>query len=1014
MLTFAGVLLTFCTACADRDPAGPSLHLPVGARVQTTIVCTVDVDARNTTCVSGDGRSDAARRNVYSTPIVVDLETRNQTYSATDSIYSAEMRIVNRLDEPLGTTDGSNVTGIRAFFAGGPVVTAYRTAGDATPPSGVISRSSPGTLGIVRVENADGSADFTAPDQPYFQYDEVVGSDGRSQYKTWRWIVPANVLRFSYTIKLVGIVPSEGMPAIPPNPDALPDSVQYLVRSPIDSTRIWRRAFSVEFADTVSGATVANLIAKYGAIVLDGNVRNEIEYELRFPDPGPTYNQWLAFMHRLDAEPGVRLVIPRFADPPRPVQFSRYPDDAPGFRRADWASTATSPSTWAWRAIRAPEAWGCETGVYDTTALPKVGVLDFEFDPLHPDLLRSNPAYVHPYPITSTIQDTAFDRTRWHGTAVAGVVSAQGDNRLFTAGVMWRTRLFLYGIGSPTGPTAPSGIVPRTAMMEVMTSAAKQGVRIMSVSIDWTLPRDSTGLRAQASFEQALRRFVIRANALIVYAAGNSGTTIVPAQSPPSFQSAILNLRSRYPDRVVIVGGTSPGNQWWTHSSWHPGVTDIAAPADNVALLGMADPGSAFFGQVLQGSGTSFAQPLVAGVAAQLWTLDPSLSAAQVKSYLVRGAREPRPNPLTGVLETPLPVQGAPGTIYQLDAYSSLSLLSKERDGTPICGFPVTQGSGAIYLQRRAGATTTLSAPRIGYTDVSVAQGGRMIAYGVTGDTVRVIDQRGTLLNTVPGAVKRIFLERDTVDLTRLESGNTHATLVTLRGHDGTVQGPLNLFTRTDPSALAVRDYADGWSFSPTGDWAVVQAVYSQGCTVTRRANLVSLRGVARQREVFHQDMDGCSYGDCLNCSDLMEWSSAWDYDAGRAAVLVPRYDYTSGPYVVRTDMILTDTATQSTTYTREGWSVQIPRYTPDNLFWGAWESNDAQTGTTCNYVVRRRNVLSSILSTDGGLQSSCQQGGPPPVPYLNRIGGSAPRLVRQGTIGDRVGVRHWFRDGRH
>ena len=66
--------------------------------------------------------------------------------------------------------------------------------------------------------------------------------------------------------------------------------------------------------------------------------------------------------------------------------------------------------------------------------------------------------------------------------------------------------------------------------------------------------------------------------------------------------------------------------------------------------------------------------------------MDPTLTNAELKDYIVRGASMPREDPETGDL-LPAPNPGAPdANVRQLDAYGSLKLLSYERPGTPICG----------------------------------------------------------------------------------------------------------------------------------------------------------------------------------------------------------------------------------------------------------------------------------------------------------------------------------------
>src|SRR5690606_1014129 len=167
-----------------------------------------------------------------------------------------------------------------------------------------------------------------------------------------------------------------------------------------------------------------------------------------------------------------------------------------------------------------------------------------------------------------------------------------------------------------------------------------------------------------------------------------AASTVVPGLY--ASDRAVAQLALLYPGQILLVGGSRPGNRTHYQESGHwsgAGGTAILAPAESVLVLAKS---ADFGGDARLADGTSYAAPMVAGVAAQLLTMDPTLTAAEVKDYILRGAQEPWLDSLTGLPVQRQPVSGAPGTIYQLDAYGSLSLLSRERPGTPICGSDVT------------------------------------------------------------------------------------------------------------------------------------------------------------------------------------------------------------------------------------------------------------------------------------------------------------------------------------
>lgn len=93
-------------------------------------------------------------------------------------------------------------------------------------------------------------------------------------------------------------------------------------------------------------------------------------------------------------------------------------------------------------------------------------------------------------------------------------------------------------------------------------------------------------------------------------------------------------------NRIMIVGAVkneknSEGNYIMTDFSNYGVGVDICAPGENIySCCAIAD--EEFYDY---GSGTSEATPMVTGTAAVLWGIDPTLTAAQVKDYIIKGAK---------------------------------------------------------------------------------------------------------------------------------------------------------------------------------------------------------------------------------------------------------------------------------------------------------------------------------------------------------------------------------------
>ncbi|MDZ4861959.1 MAG: S8 family serine peptidase [Gemmatimonadota bacterium] len=282
--------------------------------------------------------------------------------------------------------------------------------------------------------------------------------------------------------------------------------------------------------------------------------------------------------------------------------------------------------------------------------------------------------------------------------------------------------------------------------------------------------------------------------------------------------AAELLLDPSYRGKILLVTGTVQGGLSRRESHVWTGTdsTIIAAPAEGVYSLSPS-------GALNSYRGTSFAVPYVTGTAAQLWTMDPTLTAREVVGYIIEGAKSSRVDLVTGGPLTPSNV-GYAG-VYQLDAYGALRRLSQERSTAPLCGLEMQyNGSGRLVIARNAPTSFPIDGDG---SKTSVAQGGRLIADGATyaGNTtkVKVYSQTGTLLSTLPGIWRKDYLERDTVDFFYdFTFGGPNS--MSLRRQDGTGN-----FFKLDSVAEPGRYGANilEAKVSPDGAWVVARGEYS-------------------------------------------------------------------------------------------------------------------------------------------------------------------------------------------
>jgi subtilisin family serine protease len=254
------------------------------------------------------------------------------------------------------------------------------------------------------------------------------------------------------------------------------------------------------------------------------------------------------------------------------------------------------PSQWSPRLTHAPAAWERTVGDAQTV----VGVVDTGLDATQPDLRgRVVPGFEFVQGDADPHDDNG------HGTAVAGVIAAAGDNGVGVAGYCWRCRLM------PLKVLGADGTGLSSDLARGIVWAADNGARVINASLEG--PADDLAVAAATSYARAR-------GALVVAAAGNdsSSTLGYPAALPG----------------VVSVAASTPGDELYAFSN---SGAALAAPGMNsTTSLG---------GGYERFLGTSSAAPVVSGIAGLLLGLVPSATLAQLTEVLERSAV-----PVTGVL----------------------------------------------------------------------------------------------------------------------------------------------------------------------------------------------------------------------------------------------------------------------------------------------------------------------------------------------------------------------------
>lgn len=261
--------------------------------------------------------------------------------------------------------------------------------------------------------------------------------------------------------------------------------------------------------------------------------------------------------------------------------------------------------------VNASGAWTITTGSRFTV----IAVVDSGVDFTHPDLLNSqwfNPlpgpqADLHGWDFVKDSGEIVDEQG--HGTAVAGIIAAEGNNSLGVTGLMWHASLMSLRVLDNTG-TGDVGDA-----IEAIDYAVAHGAQVINLS--WGTGGESVALKD--AIERAISRDVV-----VVCSAGNGSRDLaVVPYYPASFD--LPNL--------ITVAGSDDFDRLASWTSWGAKSVTVAAPGTNILTT---QTGGGYW----KVSGTSAAAPLVAGIAGLLKTSRPGVSADAVARAIAHGARK--------------------------------------------------------------------------------------------------------------------------------------------------------------------------------------------------------------------------------------------------------------------------------------------------------------------------------------------------------------------------------------
>ena len=398
------------------------------------------------------------------------------------------------------------------------------------------------------------------------------------------------------------------------------------------------------------------------------------------------------------------------------------------------------PSNWAIQTVNGPEAWDVTTGSASTV----VAVIDSGFGLQHDDL--ANSWYENPGETGSTVlgdrcwtglptnkqsnncdddnNGYTDDWRGWnfvfgdndpsagrenpngdgvsHGTEVAGLVGAGGNNNTGITTLSWNTKVMPLQALSDDGPGFTSDVAA------AVYYAVDNGADVINMSLG--------GNQYDAALAAATN-YAYANDVLVVAASGNCGTGTEPGCQ--GYGAGFIGYPARNP-HVISVGATTITDQRASFSSYGAAI-DVTAPGSGSINTPTWTPGdqTSLYTSALYG--TSFSSPIVASLAALIKAIRPDSSVKDVTALIL--ATTQKPSGMSGQIFNTQYGHGIIDAFKAVTVASSLNSVSAE-PSLRQAGGPVSEhryapadslGSGCVTLDPSSYCTVWMQQPSTGY-----------------------------------------------------------------------------------------------------------------------------------------------------------------------------------------------------------------------------------------------------------------------------------------------------------
>lgn len=450
-------------------------------------------------------------------------------------------------------------------------------------------------------------------------------------------------------LDIIGVFSSSEFVGQDVNESYVPNAENIVYQNESSSLGYVNNMILVFFNSTASEKDVNDVVNSVNGTVV-GRIAGINQYQIQI---APTeYDELVQICNRLIENQSVNYAI---IDTVITMDDNETPNDPwkdkfQGLWGVDWDENNPDGYNWWIEAVKVPSAWDYD----DVMNSINVGIVDNGFDTNHEDL-------------SLVVLNNDVNNAENHGTHVAGVIGATINNEIGISGILKQKNIYCVDCYA-TSKQKKSNIAVSSLMDGIITCLDNQCKVINMSSGTKFTSKDETAESAKESARYATIYLFAMLDSyddfIIVQSAGNgnkAGIGVDAHKYNGYFASiddeVIQSVLDEFKEKEVVLNRDISAEDV-KNAYMIVGAVDSKKKKDNWQLSEFSNygnavtvcaPGVDVFSTIVTGGvdgnygnmdGTSMAAPIVSGITAMVWSVDPTMSAKQVQDYITYTATE--------------------------------------------------------------------------------------------------------------------------------------------------------------------------------------------------------------------------------------------------------------------------------------------------------------------------------------------------------------------------------------